>query len=834
MKTFSRLNVLMLLFLSIVLMLVEGTGYAESLEVLILEGQTGIGDPVGVRFVIDPPKAVILRVDAVGVEITSISGATAPYAIPGNYATDAEAGTLLVEGRIRASGAYISAVWDRDANDDLSAIAQVPNAVDRRHLAVFHRYRNTFQHPDVHEHFPDVLRAFKNPEVQNVLNSVVIHYFVRDPEYIRAFSPDVDASLITLLATDNGFRRLFEDEEFQGVLQEPAGIGELVGLIEAQSPPRVPKMVTIVSGDLQQGGSQTALGNPLVVLVRDQYGDPLSGVNIAFRVTSGGGSLSRPTARTNRAGRAETTLTLTSEPGIHQVEASVVGFPSLTQTFTATAACEVPSPPTPPTPTTLRMVSGNNQSGEMNESLTQPFVVGVLDQEGKPIQETPVTFAITAGNGQLSATRETTNISGDARTILTLGSDPGTYLVKASVAAKDSLNGVELTQTFTATAIAPPPLGEGSEPLLPPMYWIESNTIYYRPTGGGKEIFLEPTDGTLTGGLAIGTVGGKVYWTERTIDNRGRIQSANLDGTNVRTVKEITTVPLDIALDAMKGTLYWTSARGKIRRINVSGEGFDGNFITNLNSLKHIAFDMKTRRLYWTDRQGIWHIYTDNDTAIRRPLNKADLGEVRGIAVVDDVVYWTEKTKGGIGRVRSMHRSGKGVGLLAVTESIPAGIAVDPDGERVYWTTADGKIQSVSLTGTTIQTVVMRGVGPAAGIALGVPVVEASPAAPSISSVVSVENTLLANYPNPFNPETWIPYQLSEPADVSVSIYAVDGHLVRRLDLGHQSAGVYRSRNRAAYWDGRNAFGEHVASGLYFYRLTAGDFTATRRMLIRK
>ena len=140
-------------------------------------------------------------------EITSISGVAAPYTIPGNYATDAEAGTLLVEGRIRASGAYISAVWDRDANDDLSAIAQVPNAVDRRHLAVFHRYRNTFQHPDVHEHFPDVLRAFKNPEVQNVLNSVVIHYFVRDPEYIRAFSPDVDASLITLLATDNGFRR---------------------------------------------------------------------------------------------------------------------------------------------------------------------------------------------------------------------------------------------------------------------------------------------------------------------------------------------------------------------------------------------------------------------------------------------------------------------------------------------------------------------------------------------------------------------------------------------------------------------------------------------------
>ena len=483
------------------------------------------------------------------------------------------------------------------------------------------------------------------------------------------------------------------------------------------------------------------------------------------------------------------------------------------------------------------MVSGNNQSGEINKPLTQPLVVGVLDQEGKPLQDAAVTFAITAGNGRLSATTETTNVSGDARTTLTLGSDPGTYLVTASVAAKDSLNGIELTQTFIATAIAPPPPEEEPDPSLPPMYWIEGKHLYYRPPGGTKTLFNALQDGTLTGGLAVDTVEGKVYWTEEKSDGMGRIQSANLDGTNVRTVKEITTVPLDIALDAMKGTLYWTSTRGKIRRINVSGEGFDGNFITNLNSPKHIAFDVEKRRLYWTDRGGIWHIYADNDTGIRRPLNQADLGEVRGIAVVDDVVYWTEQTRNGIGRVRSMHRSGKGVGLLAVTESIPAGIAVDPVGERVYWTTSAGGIQSVPLTGAirTDVTSEMNGDEPIAGIALGGTAgVPALPMAPSLNPAVSIENTLLANYPNPFNPETWIPYQLSASADVSISIYSVNGHLVRHLDLGHQSAGVYRSRSRAAYWDGRNAFGERVASGLYFYTFTAGNFTQTRRMLILK
>ena len=93
---------------------------------------------------------------------------------------------------------------------------------------------------------------------------------------------------------------------------------------------------------------------------------------------------------------------------------------------------------------------------------------------------------------------------------------------------------------------------------------------------------------------------------------------------------------------------------------------------------------------------------------------------------------------------------------------------------------------------------------------------------------------LLANYPNPFNPETWIPYQLSKPTDVTLRIYAVDGKLVRLLDLGHQHAGLYHSRSRAAYWDGRNQIGEPVASGLYFYTLTAGEFTATRKLLVRK
>ena len=103
-----------------------------------------------------------------------------------------------------------------------------------------------------------------------------------------------------------------------------------------------------------------------------------------------------------------------------------------------------------------------------------------------------------------------------------------------------------------------------------------------------------------------------------------------------------------------------------------------------------------------------------------------------------------------------------------------------------------------------------------------------------LASLIPEETALLANYPNPFNPETWIPYQLAESAAVTLTIYDINGRLVRRLGLGHRVAGMYRSRSRAAYWDGRNRLGEPVASGLYFYTLTAGKFTATRRMLILK
>ena len=103
-----------------------------------------------------------------------------------------------------------------------------------------------------------------------------------------------------------------------------------------------------------------------------------------------------------------------------------------------------------------------------------------------------------------------------------------------------------------------------------------------------------------------------------------------------------------------------------------------------------------------------------------------------------------------------------------------------------------------------------------------------------LAALTPPETVLLPNYPNPFNPETWIPYRLAKDADVTLTIYDTKGAVARQFDLGHQAMGDYTNRAKAAYWDGRLETGEPVASGVYFYSLSAADYSATRKMLILK
>ena len=103
-----------------------------------------------------------------------------------------------------------------------------------------------------------------------------------------------------------------------------------------------------------------------------------------------------------------------------------------------------------------------------------------------------------------------------------------------------------------------------------------------------------------------------------------------------------------------------------------------------------------------------------------------------------------------------------------------------------------------------------------------------------LSERLPAKTQLLSNYPNPFNPETWISYELGQETEVQIQIYNTNGQLVRQLDIGLQGPGRYVNRQKAAYWDGRTEQGERVASGIYFYQLQAGDYMAIKRMVILK
>ena len=203
----------------------------------------------------------------------------------------------------------------------------------------------------------------------------------------------------------------------------------------------------------------------------------------------------------------------------------------------------------------------------------------------------------------------------------------------------------------------------------------------------------------------------------------------------------------------------------------------------------------------------------------------------------------TELPQGAWAFVVSGHLAGKPAfnGYQVIVRNLRTNsiITASVQGDYFAAATADLSRRSVVQAGDVVE---LRVIGPGGNVESQTRSFKVTPEQLS-NAVLSVrldgigkptQNLLMQNYPNPFNPETWIPYQLSEDSAVSISIYDTTGKLVRTLSLGLQSAGFYNNRSRAAYWDGRNALGERVASGIYFYQLTTPSFQQTRRLVIVK
>ena len=692
-----------------------------------------------------------------------------------------------------------------------------------------------------------------------------------------------------------------------------------------------PASIEIYDGDDQQGEINQRLDEDLVVQVLDRNNNGVSFELVRFRIVEGRGRVSPSSTRTDRDGLADVTFTPRSQ-GTVEVEAYLGDLSPVTFTV------NVGEPPD-----AIKKISGDNQSGRPGARLANPFVVEVVDENDDPVSGATVAFSVTAGGGSVSPTSATTNASGRAQTVLTLGDEIGDNTVTARVTGLRAV-------TFTAGAGATVHVDASNRA---PIYWIDKqNGTLHRLVDDDVENLASNVEGVTS--LAVDEANGLIYWGVQVGRSGGKIQRSRLNGRNVQTLKDrLTSIPMGIALDAAGGTIYWTSASGKIRSMATEGSTRVTKILEDLSDPTSLA--VSNGYLYWAEPLG--RVRRVNLTATRKvPANIATgLGEPLSIAIAKGKIYWVERNGGKGGSLQRANLNGTQIEeLKAFTGGVPLGISIDSSDNKIYWTKLS-KIQRTNLTGRSVIDVVTGLTRPSA-IALGVvtaaePPAQTTPrrrrprqpkqrlrrtyskydinkdgsvnnadtkavagavgqsgaaitnprtdvdgsgtvdvtdlilvianldddvAAPAIdvdltamdldfdrvaeqvevllasgdrshaaqrallylqhllASARPDATVLLANYPNPFNPETWIPYHLATSTDVKINIYNAQGILVRALTLGHQSAGYYTSRSRAAYWDGRNALGERVASGIYFYQLQADEISPLRKMVILK
>ena len=425
------------------------------------------------------------------------------------------------------------------------------------------------------------------------------------------------------------------------------------------------------------------------------------------------------------------------------------------------------------------------------------------------------------------------------------------------------------------------------------IYWSHADNGIYRANladGTNIEQLIDDDIWSISGGrIALDVAGGKMYWTNGETNS---ISRANLDGSNAEEVlKLLVGTPLDIALDVAGGKMYWTQWEGNasISRANLDGSNVE--LLINPGDRRGIALDVAGGKMYWTDgREGIGMANLDGSNVTNFETPDFTMGDII-LDLHNSRMYWVDGEGSELRRGNLDGSQQQAILKLRIYDIALYTPIVEPEPPvKTYpaWdVNEDGKTDITDLVSVAAALgssspenprVDVNGDGTVNIQDLIIVATHlgevAAPAAPAIvalperltpetlqqvldllrvqndgsvasqraianveqllASLMPKETSLLANYPNPFNPETWIPYQLATPADVTLRIHAVDGTLVRTLSLGHKTIGTYQSRSRAAYWDGKNEVGEPVASGVYFYTLAAGDFTATRKMLIRK
>ena len=232
----------------------------------------------------------------------------------------------------------------------------------------------------------------------------------------------------------------------------------------------------------------------------------------------------------------------------------------------------------------------------------------------------------------------------------------------------------------------------------PPMLWVDGGAIYAL-VGASPQRFASSVDNALN----ITVAGGKVYWTEKTGESAGTINSANLNGSDVTELTSIMAVPMGIAVDVAGSKLYWTNSRGRIQSANLNGSGITNVIPGGLESPMDLA--LAGGNAYWTQGNGSVRFANLRGQTRIRPISTGT--DTPGSLVIGGgKVYWTETTGESGGTVNSANLNGTGATQLASILAAPIGIAVDGARSKLYWTNARGRIQSANLDGSGITNVV--------------------------------------------------------------------------------------------------------------------------------
>ena len=641
--------------------------------------------------------------------------------------------------------------------------------------------------------------------------------------------------------------------------------------VEVKFDNRTPTTLLNISGVI------TELDNLLIVEVRDSKNLAFAGVPVTFTVTSGGGTLSITHTTTDTNGRAQSRFTLGSDEGTSTVRASVAGI-SESVTFSDVqanipdpnlrAAIETALKVAPNTPIAPAEIASMTRLEARNASISDLtglehatnltyLDLGFVDAEGRRINSNSIsnlsplvglmqlTYLNLWGNSisdisPLAGLTKLTQLELSNNSISDISSVAGltnlTYLDLDGNSISD-ISGVSELTNLTRLE-----LGSSNLSDLSPLANLTNLTILW--LYGNNISNLSP----LVANMGLGS-GDKVYVRSNPLSYasiRDHIPTLQSRGVTVDSENRAHSALLKISGDNQKGASFAALSQpfvveaqdangAALARISVTfavtaGGGTLSTTITRTGrngraqSTLTLGPNLGTNTVQ-VSATGIkapvtFHAISDTEA----PSIAADVNNDGSVNILDLVSVSSKVGSAGANLAADVNGDGVvNILDLVIVAGMFDGAAAAPASQLQVPTTLTAVEVQDWLTDARsleIRDPIMK---------RGFLVLEQL-----LAALTPTETELLANYPNPFNPETWMPYRLAEDAFVTLTIYDRAGQVVRTLDVGHRIASAYENQSKAIYWDGRNGLGEPVASGVYFYTLTAGDYSATRRMMVLK